>query len=225
MAAWGNYTGKWFAPFDQRIPAPPRPPAPIPAQRRFRPTASPVPPPEDGVGIAPGTLVLASVVAVVLTILVAAVLGGWPVFRQWRSGLVLGNELAGYVRADDGNGLGARVLDHQPAGTTGRVSGAFRDPTGNRPPLAIAAGRALLVRPEAVARETMAGLPRHDDPIEVRSGALDGYVQCALVHDEPSGAFCVWADHGTTGLAFFPGRSVPEAAKLFGDIRQQMTVR
>ncbi len=58
------------------------------------------------------------------------------------------------------------------------------------------------------------------------AGDLGGTVKCATGNeDELAMTLCVWADHGSVGIAVFVGRELQEAADLFLQIRQAVESR
>jgi hypothetical protein len=61
---------------------------------------------------------------------------------------------------------------------------------------------------------------------DVPAGELGGTMKCGTTRsDGAEMPVCGWADHGSLALAMFPGRTVEDAAKLFGDIRTATQTR
>ncbi|MEU8231405.1 hypothetical protein AB0C12_17565 [Actinoplanes sp. NPDC048967] len=55
---------------------------------------------------------------------------------------------------------------------------------------------------------------------DVPAGPLGGTMKCGTTKaDGADMPVCGWADHGSLALAMFPGRTVDDSAKLFGEIR------
>jgi hypothetical protein len=235
MAAWGRYTGEDFAPVSHRagIPetAPPAPRASIIGRlagqhRRNRPVVRA----RFGSGdfrLLPAFLGV--VVALVLAGLAAGSLLAWPVVRDARSHLILGERLAGLSRiADDGGeavavwkSFGRAVPD-----LTNVVAGSYQDRSGQRLSFTIVAGKRLTLRPQELNKWVLRSLAQHDEPIDYSTGKLGGYTQCAAATaDTYQRTYCLWVDHGTVGFAVFYRLSVSESAEMFGRVRQEAIVR
>jgi hypothetical protein len=60
----------------------------------------------------------------------------------------------------------------------------------------------------------------------VSAGELGGTMKCGTTKtDDGTMAVCGWADHGSLALAMFPNRTVPDAAKLMVQIRDEAQTR
>ncbi|MEU8610981.1 hypothetical protein AB0C29_23640 [Actinoplanes sp. NPDC048791] len=61
---------------------------------------------------------------------------------------------------------------------------------------------------------------------DVPAGPLGGTMKCGTTKaDGADMPVCGWADHGSLALAMFPGRTVDDSAKLFGEIRAAAQTR
>ncbi|GIE50817.1 hypothetical protein [Actinoplanes nipponensis] len=178
------------------------------------------------------TIVLSSLLAVGLA--GASVLGyaGWRVASQKDATLTVPTKVAGFSvdSSDDGRttadylqtALSADVdLDRA-------VGAVLTDGSGND--VLFFGGTTLFWTPESdlvtafdlVADEQGAVTGLHDVP----AGPLGGTMKCGTTKaDGADMPVCGWADHGSLALAMFPGRTVDDAAKLFGDIRSAAQTR
>jgi hypothetical protein len=128
-AAWGSYTGRWYAPYQARTAAL--------SARRFDPPAPPVDPRRP-------RWTVARIVSIALAILIGA--AAVAVFQQWNVHLALGDRLAGLERTADRGGL-AQALGNRlraETGATGVVTAVY---TGRDGDVLVAVGKRLTLRP------------------------------------------------------------------------------
>jgi hypothetical protein len=61
---------------------------------------------------------------------------------------------------------------------------------------------------------------------DVPAGKYGGTMKCGTTKtDDGQMPVCGWSDHGSLGLALFPGRTEPEAAKVFLELRNNAQTR
>jgi hypothetical protein len=241
MAAWDGRTGAESKPVCLRktVPAPSRPASETPAGRPPTPAGRvagqhrPILPfvrTRFGTGDFRLLPALLGVLAALLVVaLIAGVAVGWPMLRDGRRHLALGQTVAGMARVADDGGASASVWESFTAGMPGLtnvVAGTYADPADEAKLFMVVAGERATWRPRRQAVTTMNALAGHDEPVDYDTGTLGGYIECASAHDDRyERTFCLWVDHGTTGFAVFYHRSMAESAALFGRVRREVTVR
>jgi hypothetical protein len=191
----------------------------------------------DGAGGRPSRhrlIVLGS--ALIVALAGAAGLGsaGWRIAQQKDAAVDTPTELAGLTRDDsDGarstaeylrTGLGAKVdLDRS-------VGAVYADPADPRRSVLLAAGTALIWRPDRGLAAALDLVSDNEGAVaglrEVPPGDLGGVMKCGTSASQDGDiTVCGWADHGSVALAMFPGRTVDESAGLLRAIRGSVQTR
>ncbi len=159
---------------------------------------------------------------------------GWRVVQQKDTTVTTPDRVAGLTRDDSErarstadylrSGFAADIELDSSFGTV------YRDPGNERRSVLIFGGTTLLWQPERdldslfglTADETGAVTGLRDLP----AGRLGGVLKCGTTSGEGGDfAVCGWADHGSVVMAMFPDRSVDEAGRLLGDMREEMQTR
>jgi hypothetical protein len=110
------------------------------------------------------------------------------------------------------------------------VGAVYKDAASAEHSVLFFGGTTLLWSPEKDL-DTLFGLVTDGDGAvrglhRVPEGALGGVMKCGTTTTEGEQiAVCGWADHGSVGIGLFPGRTVDDAAKLFGEIRPAVETR
>jgi hypothetical protein len=186
---------------------------------------------------------LAIALSVVGTLILLCGVGGLlvarPILREYPATMTTPDQIAGLTKLTDPQLQ--RTADQMTAQfqADAKVDSsvvAFYAPAGDKTHLVmVGGGTKLNLRPGKDIDDALRGMGRGmgsalADIHAVPAGPLGGYVKCGsgTVHaaavDMPV-VGCVWADHGSLGMAFFFNRQVAESEKLFGQIREVVLQR
>ncbi|MFJ8582375.1 hypothetical protein [Micromonospora sp. NPDC093277] len=179
-------------------------------------------------------IALAAALAVGLAGVGALGVGGWRVLAQKDAHLNAPEKVAGLTRDDSErarstaeylrDGFAADIELDRSFGTV------YRDPTDEKRAVLIFGGTTLLWQPERDL-DTLFGLMTDETGKvtglrEVDAGRLGGVMKCGTTSgDGGDFAVCGWADHGSTVMGMFPGRSVDDSATLFRKLREGIQSR
>ncbi len=166
----------------------------------------------------------------------AAVLGtfGWQVARENDATLAAPDQVAGLKR-DDGEAAreaaeSLRTALSAEADLDTTLGAVFADPATQNHSVLFSGGTTLIWTP-ASDLDTVFGLFSDKAGAvtglkEVPAGRLGGIMKCGDT-TSPDGtiAVCGWADHGSLGLAMFPGRTTAESAPLMLQLRDGIQTR
>jgi hypothetical protein len=180
------------------------------------------------------TAVLGSLLA--LGLAGAATLGtaGWRIAQQKDARLETPDRVAGLSRDDSERAVSAADYLRTALAAGVRldetVGAVYTDPAAAERSVLLFAGTTLLWTPESdldavfdlIADDAGAVTGLREEP----AGELGGVMKCGTT-ESPEGdiAVCGWADHGSLGIAMFPGRGAGESAPLLREIRSAVQTR
>ncbi|TYB95119.1 hypothetical protein FXF53_25675 [Micromonospora sp. WP24] len=174
--------------------------------------------------------------ALVVGLAGAGVLGvaGWRVAQEKDTRIASPDQVAGLSRDDSErarstadylrSGFAADIELDRSFGTV------YRDSADEKRSVLLFGGTTLLWQPERDLDSLFGLMADQTGKVtglrEVPAGELGGVMKCGTTSgDGGDFAVCGWADHGSVVLGMFPGRSVDDAGKLFGDIRNVIQTR
>lgn len=166
----------------------------------------------------------------------AAAIGtaGWRVVQQKDAELAAPAQAAGFNRDDSERARS--TADYLRSGFAANIDldrsfgAVYRDPADEKRLVLIFGGATLLWQPERDLDSLFNLMTDETGAVtglrEVPAGELGGVMKCGSTTGE-GGDFtvCGWADHGSVGMAMFPGRPVNTAADLFRRIRNVVQTR
>jgi hypothetical protein len=174
--------------------------------------------------------------ALVVGLAGAAGLGafGWQIVAEKDATLDAPAEVAGLTRDDSERAR--TTADYLRSGFAAdidldrSIGAVYTDPADAKRSVLLFGGTALLWRPERDLNSLFDLMSDDTGAVaglrEVPAGELGGVMKCGTT-SSPDGdiAVCGWADHGSTAMAMFPGRSVNDSAALLRDIRATVQTR
>ncbi|RKR87774.1 hypothetical protein BDK92_2066 [Micromonospora pisi] len=165
----------------------------------------------------------------------AAVLGsfGWRIAQQKDTTLAIPAQVAGLTLDESARARGTvddlltgLAADIQLDASAGAV---YTDPVRANRPVLFFGGTTLIWQPERDLDRLFKLVA--DDSGEIAglrgqpAGDLGGVLKCGTSGQGDTLTVCGWADHGSVGMAMFPGREVDEAAPLMLSIRNGVQTR
>jgi hypothetical protein len=180
------------------------------------------------------TIVLGSLLALGLAGAAAIGTTGWRIAQQKDARLEMPERVAGLNRDDSERALSAADYLRTALAAEVRldetVGAVYADPAAADRSVLLFAGRTLLWTPESDL-DSVFGLIADDAGAvtglrKVPAGDLGGVMKCGTT-TSPDGdiAVCGWADHGSLGIAMFPGRGAGESGPLLRQIRSKVQTR
>ncbi|GIF78335.1 hypothetical protein [Asanoa siamensis] len=180
-------------------------------------------------------IALVSVAAVGLAGLAAVGIWGGRIMSQQDTTLATPSSVAG-LQLNNSADAASTAEDLKAAFAAGidlksSVGAVYTDPAATERSVLFFGGTALLWSPSKDL-DTLFGLVGDESGAvegvhEVAAGSLGGVMKCGNTAVDGGGnmAVCGWADHGATGMALFPSRSVDEAAGLMREMRDAVQTR
>lgn len=199
---------------------------------------TPPPRPSDGTEKSPWStkrkIALGAVALVGLAMLSVGGVFGARVLSQKDATLSTPDRVAGLTRDTSDGALGT-ADDLRSAFAAGidldeSVGAVYKDAASAEHSVLLFGGTTLLWSPEKDLETLFALVTDGDGAVrglrKVPEGSLGGVMKCGTTTTEGEEiAVCGWADHGSVGIGLFPGRTVDDAAKLFGEIRPAVEKR
>jgi hypothetical protein len=172
--------------------------------------------------------VLGGVAALVVVLVAVSGPGWWRLVTQQHASLATPDQIAGLTldKSDDGKVTAdyLRTAIAASVSLNNSVGAVYDDPADSRRSVMFFGGTGVLLSPDKDLTTAFGLLDdqsgRLRDVRSVPSGTLGGEMRCGTsTGDGGDMVVCGWADHGSIALAFFPGRSVDDAATLMRQIR------
>jgi hypothetical protein len=200
------------------------------------------PAPGPTTGAAPGAaasrartrrLVLLGLAAVAVAVAVAFGIVGIRILQQKDAVLTAPDRAAGLTRDDSAQA--AETADYLRVALAAEVNldetlgVVYSDPANATRSVLFFGGTALLFSPDAELDKAFDLLTDRAGRVsnlgERPTGDLGGVMKCGSLAAEGEMAVCAWADHGSIGVAMFPGRSADDSAPLMRDLRAAIQTR
>jgi hypothetical protein len=182
-----------------------------------------------------GRTVLIGVAAVLgvlaLAVGVVAAVSGKAIMSQYPAALKVAGELPGLTRVDDPDlNKALRELASKADGRFGSAdaTAAMYAPGDDlKHSVLLFSATGFVPFPQSVADGALVNdLFTARDVQQIQPGMLGGYVRCgATTYTGKPAAACVWADHGSVGMAVFLNRPVADSATSFRQIREAVLTR